>query len=62
MGDYASDVGMDNIVTHLLNHFEQNNQMESISEEDIKNLPITKVTDKQIENGTQCATCMEVLF
>lgn len=62
IGDYAADGNIDNIVTHLLNQFENSGQTETLTPEDIAKLPMTTVNEKQVENGTQCATCMEVFL
>jgi len=57
--DYAwGEGGIDAIVTQLLNQFD-GNQAEGVSNEDIARIPMSDVTDKQVENGTQCTTCME---
>uniref|UniRef100_A0A915DNU6 RING-type domain-containing protein n=1 Tax=Ditylenchus dipsaci TaxID=166011 RepID=A0A915DNU6_9BILA len=59
LNDYAwGEGGIDHIVTQLLNQFEGGRE-ESIRAEDLSRIPMTEVTAKQVENGTQCATCMD---
>uniref|UniRef100_A0A915N4I5 RING-type domain-containing protein n=1 Tax=Meloidogyne javanica TaxID=6303 RepID=A0A915N4I5_MELJA len=58
--DYAWGTnGLDNILTALLNQVADQEQNTALRPEDIKRLPITKVTQEHCEKGTQCTTCME---
>lgn len=61
VNDYAwGPNGLDNILTALLNQFDENQERaRALRPEDIKRLPMTKVTNKHVENGTHCTTCME---
>jgi E3 ubiquitin-protein ligase RNF115/126 len=59
-GDYAwGEGGIDQVVTQLLNQFE-GGTAEVVRADDLKNIPMTKVTEDQAKNGAQCTTCMEV--
>jgi len=61
--DYAwGDQGLDQIVTLLLNQFDQSVQHETLRAEDIEHLPTANVTKEQFENGVQCTTCMETFL
>uniref|UniRef100_A0A914EGN6 RING-type E3 ubiquitin transferase n=1 Tax=Acrobeloides nanus TaxID=290746 RepID=A0A914EGN6_9BILA len=60
LGDYAwGEGGLDQVVTMLLNQFDPNSAARGVSKEDLQNLPMAEVTEKQVENGSQCTTCME---
>ncbi|CAD5206672.1 unnamed protein product [Bursaphelenchus okinawaensis] len=57
LGDYAlGDANFDEIITQLLNGYEQNI---GLSKSDIKRVPIINVTSTHVENGTQCTTCFD---
>ncbi|KAL7079947.1 hypothetical protein ACQ4LE_000209 [Meloidogyne hapla] len=58
--DYAwGPNGLDNILTALLNQVGEQEQNTVLRPEDIKRLPMTKVTQEHVDKGTQCTTCME---
>lgn len=61
LNDYAwGPNGLDNILTALLNQFDEaQERSRALRPEDIKRIPMVKVTQKHVENGTQCTTCME---
>ncbi|MFH4976133.1 hypothetical protein AB6A40_002842 [Gnathostoma spinigerum] len=57
--DYAwGDLGLDQIVTQLLNQFEGG--ATPIDESLLPNIPITAVDQKQVDSEAQCTTCMEI--
>ncbi|KAI1718130.1 ring finger domain-containing protein [Ditylenchus destructor] len=59
VNDYAwGEGGIDHIVTQLLNQFEGGPE-QHIRPEDLHRLPMTQVTQAQVDNGNQCATCMD---
>lgn len=59
--DYAwGPNGLDNILTALLNQFtEAEERARALSQDDIERLPKYKVSQKHVDNETQCTTCME---
>uniref|UniRef100_A0A183CL68 RING-type domain-containing protein n=1 Tax=Globodera pallida TaxID=36090 RepID=A0A183CL68_GLOPA len=60
LNDYAwGEHGLDNVLTALLNQFDGAQQPTRLTPEDIAKLPMCKVVQKQVDNGTQCTTCME---
>uniref|UniRef100_A0A914I4I0 RING-type domain-containing protein n=1 Tax=Globodera rostochiensis TaxID=31243 RepID=A0A914I4I0_GLORO len=60
LNDYAwGEHGLDNVLTALLNQFDVAQQPTRLTPEDIAKLPMSKVMQKQVDNGTQCTTCME---
>jgi len=57
-GDYAwGPGGLDEIVTRLLNQFEGG--APPLTEEQIRNLPQTEITQEQVEKRLQCTVCMD---
>jgi hypothetical protein len=59
LGDFATDANFDEIVTQILNQFDPSANNQRISEEDLQHLPRSKVTNQQVENESQCTTCMD---
>jgi hypothetical protein len=49
LGDYAwGEGGLDQVVTMLLNQFDPNSAARGVSKEDLQNLPMAEVTEKQV--------------
>lgn len=58
-GDYAWGVhGLDNIITQLLNQLEGSGPAPA-EKGKIESIPVVKITQKQVDNGAQCAICFE---
>lgn len=58
LGNYVfGEQNFENLITSLLNNFEQS---QGLRKEDAKRVPETKVTQKHVDNGAQCTTCMDI--
>lgn len=57
LGNYAfGEQNFDEIITNLLNNFEHS---QGLQKQEAQRVPITNVTQKQVDNGAQCTTCMD---
>jgi len=60
LGDFAlGDANFDEIVTQILNQFDPSANTQRISDEHLQHLPRTRVNQQQVDNESQCTTCMD---